>query len=62
MRQRSARQLTLDHLTNLPVVIQPSAGQMNSDAGLRPVAELDRRWKFTQLSLRTSPQQTQQQL
>lgn len=48
MSQRCARQLTFDHLNNLPVVVQPSTGQMSSDAGLLPVAEFDRRWKFTQ--------------
>ena len=42
------KQLSFERITDRPVLVQPSAGMMSSDAGLIPVRELDRCWKFTE--------------
>jgi hypothetical protein len=31
----------------LPVVVQPSEGQLSSDAGPLPLRQFDQRWKYT---------------
>jgi hypothetical protein len=47
MSSQSAEQLSFDFLPHLPVVVQRSAGQMSSDAGLLPLRQFDQRWKYT---------------
>jgi Transposase DDE domain group 1 len=47
MSSQGAEQLSFDFLPHLPVVVQPTAGQMSSDAGLLPLRQFDRRWKYT---------------
>jgi hypothetical protein len=42
-----ADQLSFDFLPDLPVVVQPSAGRLSSDAGLLPIRQFDQRWNFT---------------
>ena len=41
-------QLTFGFLPALPIVVQPSAGQITSDAGLLPLAQADARLRYTQ--------------
>ena len=41
-------QLTFDFLPHLPVVVQRHTGPLTSDAGLLPIAQFDRRWKFSE--------------
>ena len=43
-----AAQLHFDFLPQMPVVVQPSAGQITSDAGLLPIRECDARWNYSQ--------------
>lgn len=40
-------QLSFDFLPDLPVVVQQHHGQLSSDAGLLPVRQFDRRWRYT---------------
>jgi hypothetical protein len=47
MSSQGAGQLSFDFLPQLPVVVQPSEGQICSDAGLLPLRQLDQRWKYT---------------
>jgi hypothetical protein len=44
----SAEQILFDFLPQIPVVVQPSAGALTSDAGLLPIRQFDRRWNYTQ--------------
>lgn len=41
------RQLSLDFLPDLPVVVQRHQGQVSSDAGLLPLRQFDQRWGYT---------------
>ena len=47
MVEQSAFRLTFDFLTSKPVVVEPSAGQVSSDAGLLPFRQLDERLGLT---------------
>jgi hypothetical protein len=47
MVPQSAFQLTLDFLTSKPIVVEPSAEQVSSDAGLLPFRQLDERLGLT---------------
>jgi hypothetical protein len=42
-----AAQLHLDFLPQIPVLVQPAAGQITSDAGLLPLRQFDQRWHYT---------------
>jgi hypothetical protein len=48
VNQQSAFQFDFDFFTSKPVVVEPSAGQVSSDAGLLPFRELDERIGMTQ--------------
>jgi hypothetical protein len=64
MSSQSAEQFTFDFLPQLPVVVQRSAGQISSDAGLLPLRQFDQRWRYTERMARCledprpSPEQT----
>jgi hypothetical protein len=45
---QSATQIQFDFLPQIPVVVQPSAGPLTSDAGLLPIRQFDQRWNYTQ--------------
>lgn len=45
--EQVAAQLHFDFLPQMPIVVQPSAGQISSDAGLLPIRQFDARWKYT---------------
>src|SRR5690349_18256682 len=47
MSSQGVEQLAFDFLADLPVVVQPSEGQICSDAGLLPLRQFDQRWKYT---------------
>jgi hypothetical protein len=47
MSPQAAEQLSFDFLPQLPVVVQRSAGQISSDAGLLPLRQFDQRWDYT---------------
>jgi len=47
MSSQGAQQLSFDFLPDLPVVVQPSQGQLSCDAGLLPLRQFDQRWKYT---------------
>ena len=47
MVSQTAFQLTLDFLTSKPIVVEPSAEQVSSDAGLLPFRQLDERIGLT---------------
>ena len=47
MSPQAAEQLSFDFVPHLPVVVQPSAGQISSDAGLLPLRQFDQRWDYT---------------
>jgi hypothetical protein len=47
MSSQSAEQLSFDFVPHLPIVVQPSEGQICSDAGLLPLRQFDQRWNFT---------------
>jgi len=47
MSSQGAEQIVFDFLPDLPVVVQPSEGQISSDAGLLPLRQFDERWKYT---------------
>lgn len=40
-------QITFDFLPRLPVLVEPDAGQLTSDAGLLPIRQFDQRWNYT---------------
>jgi Transposase DDE domain group 1 len=44
----NAEPILLDFLPQIPVVVQPSAGPLTSDAGLLPLRQFDQRWHYTQ--------------
>jgi hypothetical protein len=39
--------ILFDFLPQIPVLVQPAAGQITSDAGLLPIRQFDQRWKYT---------------
>ena len=41
MDQQSTFQFSLDFIESKPIVVEPSAGQVSSDAGLLPFRQLD---------------------
>ena len=45
--EQVAAQLHFDFLRQTPIVVQPSAGQISSDAGLLPIRQFDARWNYT---------------
>jgi len=45
---KQAEQITFDFLPQIPVVVEPSAGPLTSDAGLLPIRQFDTQWKYTQ--------------
>jgi len=45
---KPAEQIQFDFLPQIPVVVQPSAGPLTSDAGLLPIRQFDQRWNYTQ--------------
>ena len=47
MSSQGADQLSFNFLADLPVIVQPSEGQISSDAGLLPLRQFDERWKYT---------------
>lgn len=47
MSSQDAKQIELDFVSDLPVIVQRHEGQLTSDAGLLPIAEFDRRWNYT---------------
>jgi Transposase DDE domain group 1 len=47
MSAQTAEQLSFAFLPDLPVVVQPSDGQLSSDAGLLPVRQFDQQWNYT---------------
>src|ERR1700722_6884248 len=47
MSPQTAEQFTFDFLPQLPVIVQQSAGQISSDAGLLPLRQFDQRWDYT---------------
>jgi hypothetical protein len=48
MSSQDAKQIEFKFLSDLPVFVQRHEGQLSSDAGLLPIAEFDRRSKFTE--------------
>jgi len=47
MPAQSDDQINFDFLTDVPIVVQQHHGQITSDAGLLPVRQFDKNWKFT---------------
>ena len=47
MSSQDAKQIELDFLSDLPVVVQRHEGLLTSDAGLLPIAQFDRRLNYT---------------
>lgn len=47
MSAQTAEQLSFAFLPDLPVVVQPSEGQLSSDAGLLPLRQFDQQWNYT---------------
>jgi DDE family transposase len=43
----SVEQISFEFFADLPVIVQRSAGQLSSDAGLLPIRQFDQRWGFT---------------
>ncbi|MFZ0825783.1 MAG: IS1380 family transposase [Verrucomicrobiia bacterium] len=43
----AGEQVSFDFFPQIPVIVQPSAGRLSSDAGLLPIREFDQRWNFT---------------
>ena len=43
-----AFQITFDFSTSLPIVVEPSAAQLSSDAGLLPIRQLDEKLGLTE--------------
>jgi hypothetical protein len=64
MSLQTAEQFSFDFLPQLPVLVQQSAGQISSDAGLLPLRQFDERWHYTERMAqcledpRPSPEQT----
>jgi len=48
MSSQGAEPLSFDFVPHMPIVVQPSEGQICSDAGLLPLRQFDQRWKYTQ--------------
>ena len=48
MDRQSDFQLAFDFFTSKPIVVEPSAAQLTSDAGLLPIRQLDERLGLTQ--------------
>jgi Transposase DDE domain group 1 len=48
MSSQGVDQLAFDFLPQLPVIVQPSCGQISSDAGLLPLRQFDQRWDYTE--------------
>lgn len=48
MESQSDPELLFENLVDRPVFVKPVDVQMSSDAGLLPVREFDRRWRFTE--------------
>lgn len=42
-----AEQIQFDFFPQIPVLVQPTAGQLTSDAGLLPLRQFDERWRYT---------------
>jgi hypothetical protein len=47
MSSQGVQQLDFDFLSQLPVVVQRTEGQLSSDAGLLPLRQFDHRWGYT---------------
>jgi hypothetical protein len=47
MSSHGVDQLSFDFFPELPLVVQPSQGQLSSDAGLLPLRQFDQRWNYT---------------
>jgi hypothetical protein len=47
MSAQTAEQLSFSFLPDLPVIVQPSEGQLSSDAGLLPLRQFDQKWSYT---------------
>ncbi len=47
MSSQIAEQLSFAFFPDLPVVVQPSDGQLSSDAGLLPLRQFDQQWNYT---------------
>ena len=48
MSSQGVQQLAFDFFPHLPLIVQPSEGQISCDAGLLPLRQFDQRWKYTQ--------------
>jgi hypothetical protein len=48
MSSQTVEQLCFDFLPHLPLVVQRDEGQLSSDAGLLPLRQFDRRWRYTE--------------
>src|ERR1700722_19736835 len=48
MSSQDAKQIEFKFLSDLPVIVQRHEGQLSSDAGLLPIAEVYRRSKYTE--------------
>jgi hypothetical protein len=48
MSSQCVEQLRFDFVADLPVIVQRSDALISGEAGLLPVLEFDRRWKFTE--------------
>ena len=44
---KQAEPILFDFVPQMPVVVQPSAGPLTSDAGLLPIRQFDARWNYT---------------
>jgi hypothetical protein len=47
MSSQGVEQLRFDFVADLPVIVQQSQALFSGEAGLLPIMEFDRRWKFT---------------
>ena len=48
MERQDDFQITFGFFTSKPIVVEPSAAQLTTDAGLLPIRELDEKLGFTQ--------------
>lgn len=48
MSSQGVSQISFDFVPHLPIVVQPSPGQLSSDTGLLPLRQFDDRWKLTE--------------
>ena len=55
MNSQSVFQLKFSFLTSKPTVVEPSAAQVSSDAGLLPFRQLDQQIGLSQLELYDYP-------